>query len=220
MAEKAPNHVARPLLGIGVVAAALAIAGAVTLSNGGPPAAGECPANPQAAAVIDAAAQGELAALQPTATGRSYANLAIADKDGQALKLGDVAGKPLLVNFWATWCAPCRKEMPGLDTLATRFAPDNFAVVPVNLDIGAEGARKAADFLVAENLPNLPLYADPSFAAFDRLKREGVAIGLPATLLLDQAGCEIAVLQGPAEWNSPDGIRVVEALIGLEDSAD
>jgi hypothetical protein len=64
-------------------------------------------------------------------------------------------------------------------------------------------------------LYNLPLFADSSMEAFDRLKQEAVAVGLPATLLLDENGCELAVLQGPAAWDSEDGMRVIETLIGL-----
>ena len=73
-------------------------------------------------------------------------------------------------------------------------------------------------FLDEEGLGNLPLYADPSFAAFDLLKKEGVSLGLPTTLLIDDKGCELAVLQGPAEWDTDDGRQVVETLIGLKES--
>jgi hypothetical protein len=103
--------------------------------------------------------------------------------------------------------------MPALNALAARYDTDTFAVVPINLDFGAEGIAKAQDFLDEENLPNLPLLADSSFEAFNRLKAEAVAIGLPATLLLDEDGCELAVLQGPAAWDSDDGIKVIDALI-------
>jgi thiol-disulfide isomerase/thioredoxin len=202
----------RPMLIFGGVAAALVIAVAVWLSNAGA-GASECPAQAAAHDAIDKAAGGELAALTATAGGRGYANLAFQDDTGRPMTLADFAGKPLLVNFWATWCVPCREEMPALNALAARYDTDTFAVVPINLDFGAEGIVKAQNFLDEENLPNLPPLADSSFAAFNELKAKAVAIGLPATLLLDEEGCELAVLQGPAAWDSDDGIKVVDALI-------
>jgi thiol-disulfide isomerase/thioredoxin len=158
---------------------------------------------------------GELAALNGTGEGRGYANMAFKDAAGVDMSIADFNGKALLVNFWASWCVPCREEMPALDAIATQYNSDSFMVLPINLDIGSGGQEKAQSFLDEGQFANLPLYADSSFAAFERLKREAVAIGLPATLLLDPEGCELAVLQGPAEWASEDGKAVVEALIGL-----
>jgi len=219
MPQIEPKSAARPvdrrLLGLGAVVAALAITTAFWLSNAASPQASECPAQPQAAASIDAAAQGELAALMATALGRGYGDMGFTGPDGQPSSIADFAGKKLLVNFWASWCVPCREEMPALDALAAKYNGEDFMVLPINLDIGANGKDKAQQFLTEAKVPNLPLYADSSFSAFERLKTQGVAIGLPATLLLDETGCEIAVLQGPAEWASPDGERVVEALLGL-----
>jgi thiol-disulfide isomerase/thioredoxin len=167
------------------------------------------------AKIIDAAAVGELAALNGTGEGRGYTDLAFKNADGKEMTLADFSGKALLVNFWASWCVPCREEMPALDAIATEYNSDKFQVVPINLDIGESGLGKAEEFLADGQFKNLPLYADNSFAAFERLKREAVAVGLPATLLLDPEGCELAVLQGPAEWHSKDGKAVIEALIGL-----
>lgn len=177
--------------------------------------ANECPVQSAAAQIIDAAAVGELAALNGTGEGRGYANMAFKDAAGVDMSIADFNGKALLVNFWASWCVPCREEMPALDAIATQYNSDSFMVLPINLDIGSGGQEKAQSFLDEGQFANLPLYADSSFAAFERLKREAVAIGLPATLLLDPEGCELAVLQGPAEWASEDGKAVVEALIGL-----
>lgn len=196
--------------------AAVGIAVAVYLSNGGSDTALSCKAQPEAAATIDAASQGELAALLATGSGRAYADLPFSDETGRPMTLADFGGKPLLVNFWATWCVPCREEMPALNNLAATYASESFSVVPINLDLGAEGIEKARAFLDEEGLGNLPVLADPTFEAFERLKSQGVALGLPATLLLDPAGCEIAVLQGPAAWDSPDAHKVIDALIGLK----
>ena len=197
----------------GVVIVAGSIAAWLMLGNAGT--ANECPVQAAAAQVIDAAAVGELAALNGTGEGRGYADLAFKDATGADRTVADFAGKALLVNFWASWCVPCREEMPALDAIATQYNSDRFMVLPINLDIGANGLEKAQAFLDEGQFQNLPLYADNSFAAFERLKREAVAIGLPATLLLDPEGCELAVLQGPAEWHTPDGEAVIKALIGL-----
>lgn len=198
---------------LGLVGLAVAIAAWVYLGNAGQ--AKECPVQDDAAAAIDAAAVGELAALNGTGEGRGYATMAFKDANGADMTIGDFKGKALLVNFWASWCVPCREEMPALDALATKYNSDAFMVLPINLDIGANGLEKAQGFLDEGQFDNLPLYADNTFAAFERLKQEAVAIGLPATLVLDENGCELAVLQGPAEWNTPDGEKVIEALIGL-----
>lgn len=198
---------------LGVAGLALAIAAWMGLGNAGQ--AKECPVQEEAALAIDASAVGELAALNGTGEGRGYATLAFKDEAGAAMSIADFKGKALLVNFWASWCIPCREEMPALDAIATQYNSEKFMVLPINLDIGAGGQEKAQAFLDEGQFAQLPLYADSSFAAFERLKREAVAVGLPATLLLDPEGCELAVLQGPAEWHSGDGQAVVEALIGL-----
>lgn len=218
MPDDAPKSITPPLpriaLAIGGVAAALAILAGVLVFNG-TSVAKECPVQAGKAAAIDAAAVGELAALLPTGEGRGYSTLKFQDAESRPTSIAAFAGKLLVVNFWASWCVPCRAEMPELDALAAKYNSDRFEVLPINLDIGESGLQKARDFLAEGNWPHLPLYADPSFAAFERLKTQAVAIGLPATLLLDENGCELAVLQGPAEWNSPDGHAVVEALLAL-----
>jgi thiol-disulfide isomerase/thioredoxin len=200
---------------LGVVAAgvaALAIAAGLWAGNAGRSSASSCKAQPEAARTIDQAAQGELAALEATGTGRGYADLGFTDATGAKKTIADFKGKVLLVNFWASWCIPCRKEMPALNALAGKYDGSGFEVLPINLDIGTAGLGKAKAFLEKGNWPNLPLYADSTFAAFDRLKSEAVSVGLPTSLLLDRNGCELAVLQGPAAWDTPDGERVIAAL--------
>jgi thiol-disulfide isomerase/thioredoxin len=201
------------LIPLGLVGAGLCIAAAVYFGNAMTPGAGTCPARIEAAKAIDAVAGGELAAVTPTGTGRSYSDLAFVDNTGRPMTLKDFAGKPLLVNFWATWCIPCREEMPALNALAAAYSEDLFTVVPINLDTGGDATGKAQSFLADEGLSNLPVLNDPSFAAFERLKATGVALGLPSTILVDADGCEIAILQGPAAWNSEDGHKVIDALI-------
>jgi thiol-disulfide isomerase/thioredoxin len=203
----------RLLVTLVVAGLAVAIAAWVWLGNAGM--AKECPVQAEDAAAIGEAAMGELAALNGTGEGRGYATMAFRDAAGTAMTIADFKGKALLVNFWASWCVPCREEMPALDALATKYNSDAFMVLPINLDIGEGGLEKAQAFLDDNQFANLPLYADNTFAAFDRLKQQAVAVGLPATLVLDENGCELAVLQGPAEWNTPDGEAVIAKLLEL-----
>ena len=198
-AKTAPRRLAVAAL----VVAAVAITLTLWLSNAGPSGAIGCAPQPDAALAIDKAATGALAAVQPTGKGRGYADLAF-------------AGKTLLVNFWASWCVPCRAEMPALAALAKKFDGPDFMVLPINLDIGSGGLAKAKAFLASAGIEGLPLYADPSLSALDRLKDSAVALGLPASLLLDRKACEVAVLQGPAKWDSADGDNVIKALVALK----
>jgi thiol-disulfide isomerase/thioredoxin len=156
-----------------------------------------------------------VAALLPSTLWRDFADLAFIDGDGNDRTLADFAGKKLLVNFWATWCAPCREEMPDLDALQTRYGGDDFEVVAISLDMGSDGPVAAQEFLDEIGATNLALYADPSYKVFERLRNEAVTLGLPATLLLDEQACEIAILQGPAHWDTEDGYRVIEALLTI-----
>jgi len=185
------------------------------VSNGAAPQASDCVPQADAASKIDTAAIGQLAALNGTGTGRNYADLAFTDATGKPVTIADFAGKTLLINFWASWCVPCRAEMPALDKLAAAENDENFMVLPINLDMGEGGLDKAKAFLGQGGWQNLPLYADSSFAAFKRLQITGVAIGLPASILVDKKGCEVGVLQGPAEWDTPDGLNVIGALKSL-----
>ncbi|MGV3491625.1 MAG: TlpA family protein disulfide reductase [Devosia sp.] len=194
--------------------AALALVATLVVGNFMPAQAKQCDAQVVRAAKIDSVATGLLAAVQGTGEGRGYADLAFTDAEGKPVTIADFAGKKLLVNFWASWCIPCREEMPALKEIADTYNSDAFMMLPINLDIGSDGLDKARKFLADEGLESLPLYADSTFDAFKRLQQEAVAVGLPATLLLDEKGCELAVLQGPAEWASERGKAVVEALIG------
>ena len=133
--------------------------------------------------------------------------LSFADKDGASRSLEDFAGKVVLLNIWATWCVPCREEMPALDKLRSKLGGKDFAVVAVNIDKG--GAEKAAAFLKETGATHLPLYTDPQGKIFATLK----AVGMPTTLIIDRAGREIARLVGPADWASPEALAVIEAAI-------
>ncbi|MDP3315185.1 MAG: TlpA disulfide reductase family protein [Devosia sp.] len=212
--ENAPKSRLQPrrIAVIALGSAAVALVATLIVGNFMPAAASQCVPQAVKAQVIDSAAVGQLAALNGTGTGRGYADLAFTDAAGNKKSIADYAGRKLLVNFWASWCVPCREEMPDLQALAEKYGAEPFDVVPINLDVGDSGIEKARKFLADENL-TLPLYPAP-FEAFQRLQREAVTVGLPTTILLDEKGCELGVLQGPAVWNSPDGHAVIDALLG------
>jgi thiol-disulfide isomerase/thioredoxin len=197
---------------IALGSAAVALVATLVLGNLVPAQAGQCAPQSVRAQKVDSAAFGDLAALNGTGTGRGYADLGFTDAAGAKKTIADFAGKKLLVNFWASWCVPCRAEMPALQALAHSYNSDQFEVVPINLDVGDSGLEKARKFLADEQL-DLPLYPAP-LQAFQRLQQEAVTVGLPTTVLLDEKGCELGVLQGPAEWDSPDGHAVIDALLG------
>lgn len=204
----------RPLvLGTGLVAAMAGIASAVWISNG--TSASSCPVRAEVAQSIDEVARGELAALMASTQWRDYSDIAFQDADGNPITLENFAGKKLLINFWATWCAPCREEMPYLDALEASYGGDDFEVVAISLDMGSDGPTAARLFLDEIGADYLKLFADPSYRLFERLRNDGVTLGLPATVLVDEEGCELAVLQGPAKWDSPDGRRVIETLLEI-----
>jgi thiol-disulfide isomerase/thioredoxin len=129
------------------------------------------------------------------------------DGQGQELTFDKFKGKVVLLNLWATWCLPCRKEMPALDRLQAELGSDKFEVVALSVDrTGVAGARK---FLEETKVEKLALYADPSARLASALK----AVGLPTTLLVDAEGREVGRLVGPAEWDSADAVRLIKAVI-------
>ena len=140
---------------------------------------------------------------------------ALASRSGEVVSLDKLKGQVVMLNFWASWCIPCRAEMPALEELAAAENDDSFMVLPINLDLGEGGLEKAKAFLNEGQWPHLPLYADSTFESFKQLQTSAVALGLPSTLLIDKNGCELAVLQGPAEWHSQDGRNVIAALKSL-----
>jgi thiol-disulfide isomerase/thioredoxin len=124
------------------------------------------------------------------------ADVNFVDGSGAPKTLKDFRGKTVLLNLWATWCAPCREEMPSLDRLQRQLGSDKFEVVALAVDrTGLDAARK---FLDGIGVKSLALYADPTTRSGSALR----AIGMPTTILIDAEGREIGRLPGPAEWDS------------------
>ena len=194
------------------MAAALFVAVYVTLGGEGNRADASCPAASPRAETLDALARGEVAAFQVALKPQRVSDLAFMGTEGEPKTLADFEGKVALVNLWATWCGPCRQEMPALDRLQTALGGEDFAVVPVSIDTG-DAARPAA-FLESVGVKALPLYTDRTTRVFEVLKGRGLALGLPVTLLVGRDGCHLGHMNGPAEWDSADGRALVEAAIG------
>jgi thiol-disulfide isomerase/thioredoxin len=154
-------------------------------------------------------ARGEVAAVGIAAEPKRLPELAFTDAEGKPRSLSDFKGKTVLLNLWATWCVPCRKEMPALDALQGKLGDDKFEVVAVNID--TRNLDKPKAWLQEVGIARLGYYADPSAKVFQDLKAAGKAFGMPTTLLIDREGCELGALAGPAEWASDDAVRLVEA---------
>jgi thiol-disulfide isomerase/thioredoxin len=135
------------------------------------------------------------------------------DGEGATKSLSDWRGKVVLLNIWATWCVPCREEMPTLDKLEAELGGKDFQVVAVNIDRG--GGDKPKSFLAETGATHLSLYTDPSGKLFSVVK----AVGMPTTLLIDREGHEIGRLVGPADWNSPEALALTKAAIAAPASA-
>ena len=157
-------------------------------------------------------ARGEVAAVGIAADPKRLPELAFNDADGKPRKLADFSGRTVLLNLWATWCVPCRKEMPALDALQGKLGSDKFEVVAVNID--TRNLDKPKAWLQEVGINKLGYYADPNAKVFQDLKAVGKAFGMPTTLLVDPAGCELGTLAGPAEWASDDAVRLIEAALG------
>lgn len=169
-----------------------------------------CPADEAIYAAIDGAARGEVAAVQALDAPFDISAMAFTDGDGQPASLKDFSGKTLLVNLWATWCVPCRLEMPALDALEQQEGGEDFAVIPINIDTGS--IDKPKKFYAETKLTALPLYRDETMGVFDDLKGRGLAYGLPVSVLVGPDGCARAAINGPAEWASPDAVKLIEAV--------
>jgi thiol-disulfide isomerase/thioredoxin len=157
--------------------------------------------------------KGAMAAFLPRPKPLDLADISFAGADGASKSLRDWQGKVVLLNIWATWCVPCREEMPTLDKLEAALGGKDFEVVAVNIDRGK--GDKPKSFLAETGATHLALYTDPSGKLFSVVK----AVGMPTTLLIDREGREIGRLVGPADWNSPEALALIRAAIAAPASA-
>ena len=155
--------------------------------------------------------KGDIAAFRLADQPESLQSLAFQDPAGNDTTLGAFAGKTVLVNLWATWCVPCREEMPTLDRLDADLGGDDFEVVAINIDL--DNPERAIGFLEEIGTTELAFYSDSTSTVFSDLKKSGLAFGLPVTLLIDDNGCRIGSLNGPAVWDSEDAKAMIQAAI-------
>lgn len=134
--------------------------------------------------------------------------IAFRDAEGRDLTLADFRGRLAVINFWATWCAPCVEEMPALDRLHAGLKAERIEVVAISVDRG--GLRQVAPFFAAHDLRNLPVYVDPAGASM----RAFAVRGLPTTVVVDGEGRERGRLEGAAAWDSPAARQLLRAIRG------
>jgi thiol-disulfide isomerase/thioredoxin len=199
------------------LAAVLVVAGSVSAAVYGigafkrnaPP--GACAGALDAAARLAPLARGELAAFAVAEQALALPDLAFRDASAGERHLSQWRGRTVLLNLWATWCVPCRREMPALNALEQKLGGPRFEVVAINIDTRDSNRPRA--WLRDVGADKLGYYADPSAKVFQDLKIIGRAAGMPTTLLVDPAGCEIGTIAGPAEWASADGVELVTAAL-------
>lgn len=206
------------LIAIAAVAGIIAGAAAVYVKETGigngvsDAASAECPLTKERAANLTPLMKGQIAAMVAANQPKKLETVAFNGPDGKPLTLDHFAGKTVLLNLWATWCVPCREEMPALNALEREMGSDKFQVVPVNIDTGDDEKPKA--FLSEIGVDALQLYRDNTIGVFNSLKKEGLAFGLPVTLLLDDKGCLISAMNGPAAWDSEDAKALIKGAVG------
>jgi len=204
--RRSPIVIAAVLVGAAIGFAGVYGVGALRRGPTGDPA---CHGAVDLARKIAPLAHGEVAALTMATAPLRLPDLAFEDADGRPKKLSDWRGRTVLVNLWATWCVPCRKEMPALEGLQTRLGGPDFEVVAVNID--TRDPDKPKKFLKDANLSRLGYYSDDKAKVFQDLKIVGRALGMPTSVLVDGQGCEIATIAGPAEWDSDDAVKLIQA---------
>ena len=165
-------------------------------------------ASPVLANVGPELAKGTLEKFQFAKNPKPLPDLAFNDGEDKPLKLADYKGKVVLLNFWATWCGPCLKEMPSLDKLQVEMGRDKFVILPLSLD--GPSRPKVAPFYQDKKLAHLGVYFDKGRKVMQALD---ISI-LPTSILVDSQGREIGRLEGEADWDKPEALALVKAAVG------
>ena len=156
---------------------------------------------------LSAYAVGQVANFRPHDAPQPVPDLEFQDGNGKKVHLSDFKGHVVLLNLWASWCVPCREEMPTLDALQGEMGSDKFQVLALSVD--KDGLEDARNFLKSINATHLALYNDPTSRANFQMK----GYGLPTTVLLSAKGEELGRIVGPAEWNTPEAKALMQAAI-------
>ncbi len=211
--KAAPPKWRRPVAAAAVVGTIAAVVYATLPERGKEVsgAAAQCAASAAAASRMAPYARGEVAAMSVHKAPKPAVDVAFDTPEGKRVTLADFRGRAVLLNLWATWCAPCRAEMPALDRLQAQMGGEAFEVVTVNIDTARLERREA--FWKETDIRHLRFYTDAKADIFQVLKRTGKVVGLPTTILIDSKGCELGLMAGPAEWDSEDAVRLVSAAL-------
>ena len=193
----------------GVAAGLAAVYGIGTLKRNAADAA--CASAVELAQHLAPLARGEVAAFTVADRSLRLPDVAFRDAQGSEHRLADWRGRTMLLNLWATWCVPCRREMPALQGLQEKLGGPNFEVVAINID--TRDPEKPRTFLQEANLTRLGYFNDQKAKVFQDLKSIGRALGMPTSVLVDPKGCEIATIAGPAQWDSDDAVKLITAAV-------
>jgi thiol-disulfide isomerase/thioredoxin len=164
------------------------------------------------AAVADVTAasamrEGDMKKLNFHSEAKAASLVEFADPTGKTYSLADWNGKYVVLNFWATWCGPCRKEMPHMDALKQEMQSDTFDVVTIAT--GRNEMPAITRFFSDAEIESLPILLDPK----SKLAREMGVLGLPVTVILNPEGQEIARMQGEADWSSDNAKAILNAVM-------
>ncbi len=170
-----------------------------------------CPAAQALVPRLKPLAVGEVAAMSILDNPAPAPNLVFFAEGGAPRKLADFKGKTVLVNLWATWCIPCRQEMPALDKLEGDLGSPKFEVVSINID--QRNLDKPKAFLEEIGIKHLAYFHDQSVNVFQDLKAATKVEGLPVSLLVGAEGCALGVINGPANWGTPDAAALIKTAI-------
>ena len=194
--------------GLGVTGAAVYATAPLWRSGGG----GACRVSAEMSARAAPFAKGDVAALRLDAAPKPLVELRFDGPDGQPMPLSSFRGRTVLLNLWATWCEPCKREMPALDKVQAELGGAGFEVAAVNID--TRNLDRPKQWLRETGITKLAYYADAKAAIFQDLRRAGEVEGLPTTILVGPDGCKIGKLSGWAEWDGADGLALFRAALG------
>jgi thiol-disulfide isomerase/thioredoxin len=198
--------------GLAGVVAAVAALYVINGQNGNNAGNESCSAALVSAEAAAPHAKGDVAAFLPASQPLDLSGLTFQGPDDQPVTMASFKDRTVLLNLWATWCAPCRKEMPALDELQADLGNESFEVVAVNLDRG--GPEKPKAFLSDIGVGHLAYYSDASNGLLKDLRKVARATGLPTTILISPDGCEVGTMYGPAEWASGEAKALINAAMG------